>query len=60
MSLKSATLFAIIGQFLTLLWGLSLNLEILHWNRIIAVVMNIISIGSILAFLITLYSKQRK
>ena len=60
MSLKSATLIAIIGQFLYLLCLLSLNLELLRWNRIIGVSMNIIGIGCILIFLITLYTKQKK
>lgn len=60
MNLKSATLIAIIGQLIYLLWLLSLNLEILRWNRIIAIVMNIIGIGCLLFFFITLYCKQKK
>ena len=60
MSLKSATLIAIIGQFLFLLWLISWDLELLRWNRILSVSMNIIGIGCILIFLITLYSKQKK
>lgn len=58
MSLKSATLIAIIGQFLDLIWSLSLYLELMHWNRILSVCMSIIGFGSILIFLVTLYSKQ--
>ena len=60
MRLKSATLIAIIGQILNLLWILSLNLELLYWNHIVGLIMNVIVIGSLLIFLITLYVKQKK
>ncbi len=60
MSLKNATLIAIIGQLLYLSWLISLNLEILKWNRTLGVLMNIVGIGCLLIFLITLYFKQKK
>jgi len=60
MSLKSATLIAIICQFLYLLWIVSLNLGLLRWNQAIGIPMNIIETGSILFFLIILFSKQKK
>jgi hypothetical protein len=60
MSLKIATLTAIIGQGLYLLWLIALNLNLLQWNRVIGVILNIIGIGSILVFLVTLYVKQTK
>jgi hypothetical protein len=60
MSLKIATLTAIMGQGLYLLWLIALNLNLLQWNRVIGVILNIIGIGSILVFLVTLYVKQTK
>jgi hypothetical protein len=60
MSLKSATLIAIIGEFISLLWAISINIGVLNWNRAVSVVISIIGTGSLLIFLVTLYLKQNK
>lgn len=60
MSLKIATLLTIIGQIITLMWILTLNLELIQWNRIIGIVINIIGSGSLILFFVVLYRKQIK
>lgn len=59
MSLKNATLIAIIGQILNLLWVLCLNLNLFHWNRTIGLIFSLIGMGSLILFFIILYSKQK-
>ncbi len=59
MSLKNATLIAIIGQVLSLLWVLCLNLNLFPWNRIMGLIFNLIGIGSLILFLSILYTKQK-
>lgn len=60
MSLKNATLIAIIGEFISLLWAVSINVGLLNWNRAVSVVISIIGTGSLLIFLLTLYLKQNR
>jgi len=59
MTLKNATLIAIIGQGISLLWYISLNIELFNWSPTLGLVMNFIGFGSLLIFLITLYAKQK-
>lgn len=59
MTLKTATLIAIICLGLnTLLYGLSLS-GIVHWSQTFSIIRLILSQGGILIFLITLYTKQK-
>ena len=59
MSLRNATLIAIIGQFVGLVLGFSSCLGRIRWTPTLAIIINTAGPGCLLVFLITLYLKQQ-
>lgn len=59
MKLRSATLIALIGQIIYILWIISANFGLLQWNKSVSLIMTIIGMGSMIVFLTVLYLKQK-